>query len=151
VRYAEANKKSHKGYGPLWGITASAGPDGYKAFAPGLNDNGTLAPTASLSSMPYVPAESRSCLLEMYQNYGSQLWGPFGFYDAFNFSRNWVSKTYLCIDEGPIAPMIENYRTGFCWKTFMKVPEIQPVVKMLNEGESLREKKATLAAKSPSE
>jgi exo beta-1,2-glucooligosaccharide sophorohydrolase (non-reducing end) len=139
--YAESRKNVHKGYGPLWGITASAGPDGYRAFAPGLRDNGTLAPTASLSSMPYVPAESMSCLLEMYQKDGSQLWGPFGFYDAFNFSRDWVSKTFLCIDEGPIAPMIENYRTGLCWKTFMKAAEIGPVVKMLNDGQNLRDRK----------
>ncbi|HEY1789573.1 MAG TPA: glucoamylase family protein [Verrucomicrobiae bacterium] len=148
-RYADSRSKLHKGYGTLWGITASAGPDGYRAFAPGLRDNGTLAPTASLSSMPYVPTESQSCLLAMYQKYGSRLWGPFGFYDAFNFSRDWVSKTYLCIDEGPIAPMIENYRTGLCWKTFMKAPEIGPVVKMLNEGEDLRYRKS-LVVKSPS-
>jgi hypothetical protein len=148
-RYADSRSKVHKGYGTLWGITASAGPDGYRAFAPGLRDNGTLAPTASLSSMPYVPAESQSCLLEMYEKYGSRLWGPFGFYDSFNFSRDWVSKTYLCIDEGPIAPMIENYRTGLCWKTFMKAAEIGPVVKMLNEGEILRAGKS-LTAKSPS-
>ncbi|HEX3628454.1 MAG TPA: glucoamylase family protein [Verrucomicrobiae bacterium] len=147
--YAESRKKVHKGYGPLWGITASAGPDGYRAFAPGLRDNGTLAPTASLSSMPYVPAESLSCLMEMYQKYGSKLWGPFGFYDAFNFSRNWVSKTYLCIDEGPIAPMIENYRTGMCWKIFMQAPEIGPVVKMLNDGQNLRDE-AALATKAAS-
>jgi hypothetical protein len=144
-RYAESRKNVHKGYGPLWGITASAGPDGYRAFAPGLRDNGTLAPTASLSSMPYVPTESMSCLLEMYQKYGTRLWGPFGFYDAFNFSRDWVSKTYLCIDEGPIAPMIENYRTGLCWKTFMKAPEIAPVVKMLNEGENMRDQQGVMA------
>jgi hypothetical protein len=85
----------------------------------------------------------------MYEKYGSRLWGPFGFYDSFNFSRDWVSKTYLCIDEGPIAPMIENYRTGLCWKTFMKAAEIGPVVKMLNEGEILRAGKS-LTAKSPS-
>ncbi len=135
VRYAESKKDVHKGYGALWGITASAGPDGYRAFAPGLQDNGTLAPTAALSSMPYVPDDSLSCLLEMYQKYGSRLWGPFGFYDSFNFSRDWVSKTYLCIDEGTIAPMIENYRSGLCWKVFMETPEIQPVIKMINEGE----------------
>jgi hypothetical protein len=138
VRYAESKENVYKGYGPLWGITASAGPDGYMAFAPGVHDKGTLAPTASLSSMPYVPAESLSCLNEMYEKYGAKLWGPFGFYDSFNFTRNWVSKTYLCIDEGPIAPMIENYRSGFCWKIFMKCPEIQLVVKMLNEGDATR-------------
>jgi hypothetical protein len=147
-RYADSRSKVYKGYGTLWGITASAGPDGYRAFAPGLRDNGTLAPTASLSSMPYVPDESLSCLLEMYQKYGSRLWGPFGFYDAFNFSRGWVSKTYLCIDEGPIAPMIENYRTGLCWKTFMKAAEIGPVVKMLNDGENLKYEKAPVTKSS---
>jgi hypothetical protein len=58
VRYAQSKAGVYQGYGPLWGITASAGPDGYRAFAPGLRDNGTLAPTASLASMPYVPRES---------------------------------------------------------------------------------------------
>lgn len=146
IKYAESKAGVYKGYGPLWGITASAGPDGYRAFAPGLRDNGTLAPTASLSAIPYVPAESLSALNEMYQTYGSKLWGPFGFYDAFNFTRNWVSRTYLCIDEGPIAPMIENYRSGLCWKIFMKCPEIAPVVKMLNEGETSRSEKQGTAS-----
>ena len=138
IRYAASKSKVHKGYGPLWGITASSGPDGYRPFAPGLLDTGTLAPTAALSSMPYVPDESIACLLEMYQKYGSTLWGPFGFYDSFNLSRDWVSKTYLCIDEGPIAPMIENYRSGLCWRIFMKSAEIQSVVKLLNDGEKNR-------------
>jgi hypothetical protein len=138
IRYAESKTNVYKGYGPLWGITASAGPDGYMAFAPGIRDKGTLAPTAALSSMPYVPRESVACLMEMYQKHGSRLWGPFGFYDSFNFTRDWVARTYLCIDEGPIAPMIENYRSGMCWKTFMKCPEILPVIKMLNEGETAR-------------
>ena len=141
IRYAESKAGTYQGYGPLWGITASAGPDGYRAFAPGLRDNGTLAPTASLASMPYVPNESISCLMDMYQKHSSRLWGPFGFYDSFNFTRDWVSKTYLCIDVGPIAPMIENYRTGLCWSTFMRAPEIPPVVKMLNDGEVLRYQK----------
>ena len=146
VRYAESKSRLYEGYGPLWGITASAGPDGYRAFAPGLRDKGTLAPTASISSMPYVPDQSLSCLLEMYQLHGSKLWGPFGFYDSFNFSRNWVSKTYLCIDEGPIAPMIENYRSGLCWNTFMKCKEIQSVVKLLNAGEISRSGMAASAS-----
>jgi hypothetical protein len=141
IRYAESKKDVYQGYGPLWGITASAGPDGYFAFAPGIRDNGTLDPSASLCSMPYVPDESISCMNEMYQVYGSKLWGPFGFYDSFNFTRNWVAKTYLCIDQGPIAPMIENYRTGMCWKIFMKCPEIQPVIKMLNDEEISRYEK----------
>jgi len=138
VRYAESKSDVFKGYGPLWGLTASAGPEGYRVFSPGKRDNGTLAPTAAISSMPYVPDDSLSCLIELYMNHGAKLWGPFGFYDSFNLTRNWVSKDYLCIDEGPIAPMIENYRTGLCWKTFMKCKEIQPVVNLLNNGEMSR-------------
>jgi hypothetical protein len=143
VRYAQSKSNVFQGYGPLWGITASRGPDGYRAFAPGPRDNGTLAPTAALASMPYVPDDSRACLLEMYQKHGAELWGPFGFYDAFNFSRNWVAHVYTGIDEGPIAPMIENYRSGLCWKTFMKAPEIGRVAKMLAQRPA---PKATLSA-----
>ncbi|MBP9017903.1 MAG: beta-glucosidase, partial [Paludibacteraceae bacterium] len=33
-------------------------------------------------------------------------------------------KSYLAIDQGPIAVMIENYRSGLLWKLFMKNNEI---------------------------
>ncbi|MGD0088389.1 MAG: glucoamylase family protein [Planctomycetota bacterium] len=131
IKYAESKRDTFAGYGPLWGLTASYNPDGYKAHAPGSQDDGTIAPTAALASMPYVPEQSRACLTEMYEKHGRRLWGPFGFYDAFDFSKNWVAGGYLGIDVGSIAPMMENSRTGFCWKTFMKAPEIQPVIKRL--------------------
>jgi len=35
-----------------------------------------------------------------------------------------VVQSYLAIDEGPIAVMIENYRSGLIWKLFMSNPEI---------------------------
>jgi hypothetical protein len=133
VLYAESKKADFKGYGTLWGLTAGYGPSGYHVFAPGPRDNGTINPTAALSSMPYVPEESRACLLELYEKYGRQLWGPFGFYDGINLSKNWVARDYLGNDVGPIAPMIENYRTGLCWNTFMKAPEIGPVLKYLTK------------------
>lgn len=131
ILYANSRSNDFKGYGPLWGLTASRGPKGYRAFAPGPRDNGTIAPTAALSSMPYVPEASRAFLYETYQRYGKTLWGPFGFYDAFNFSENWVSGDYLGNEVGPIAPMIENYRSGLCWKTFMAAPEIQSALRSL--------------------
>ncbi len=131
VLYANSRSNDFKGYGPLWGLTASHGPKGYHAFAPGPRDNGTIAPTAAISSMPYVPEDSRAFLARAYQQYGKTLWGPFGFYDAFNLSENWVSRDYLGNEVGPIAPMVENYRSGLCWKTFMKAPEIQSVLKSL--------------------
>ncbi|MHC4247817.1 MAG: glucoamylase family protein [Planctomycetota bacterium] len=133
ARYAESRRDDFKGYGPLWGLTASYSPDGYKAHRPGRGDNGTITPTAALSSIPYAPEEGIACLVEMYEKHGGRLWGEFGFYDAFNMTRDWVSHGFLGIDQGPIAPMIENHRTGLCWKTFMKAPEMQRVVKMLDE------------------
>ena len=131
VAYARSKPVLYHG---LWGLTACAGPDGYKAFAPG-RDNGTVAPTAALSSMPYDPADSIAFVDEMNQSYRERLWGPFGFADSFNLSLHWVSTDYLGIDEGPIAPMIENYRTGLCWKTFMKAPEIAVALKRITDSE----------------
>ena len=133
VLYADSKRDDFKGYGTLWGLTAGLGPNGYRAFAPGPLDNGTITPTAALSSMPYVPNESRAFLLNAYKQYGKQCWGPFGFYDALNPSENWFARDYLSNEVGPIAPMIENYRSGLCWKTFMKAPEIRSVVKLLSE------------------
>ena len=134
AKYARSRKDDFTGYGPLWGLTASYNPKGYKAHAPGGGDDGTITPTAALSSFPYTPDESMSCLIEMYENHGGRLWGEFGFYDAFNFSVDWVSHGFLGIDQGPIAPMIENHRTGLCWRVFMKAPEMARVVKLLSEG-----------------
>ena len=131
IKYADSRKDDFVGYGPIWGITSSLNPKGYKAHAPGPKDDGTIAPTAALSSMPYVPVESRACMIEMYEKYGSKLWGPFGFYDAFNLSKEWVGQSYLGIDVGPVAPMIENQRTGLCWNTFMKAPELDKMLKFL--------------------
>jgi len=131
IKYAESKRNEFDGYGPLWGLTSSYGPDGYRAFAPGRFDNGTIAPTAALSSMPYVPEQSRSCLLELYEKHGKDLWGPFGFGDAFNCKRKWVCNDVLGIDVGPIAPMIENHRTGLCWKLFMSAHEIAPMLDAL--------------------
>jgi len=126
-----ANPNSFAGYGRLvWGLTASVDPWGYSAHSP-TNDNGTISPTAALAAMPYTPAESLATLKHLYHAYGDKLWGPFGFYDAFNLSRNWFSRTYLAIDQGPIVVMIENHRSALCWRLFMKNPEIPAALKRI--------------------
>jgi hypothetical protein len=123
--YCIANPKGFTGYSSLvWGLTASYSPFGYVAHAPGASDNGTITPTAALSSMPYTPTESIATMKHFYYTYGASLWGPFGFYDAFNLQQSWYSNGYLAIDQGTIVPMIENYRTGLCWDLFMANPEI---------------------------
>ena len=125
--YCIQNPEGHLGYSEhSWGLTASDDPWGYLAHEPQAgSDNGTITPTAALSSMPYTPGESIDALKYFYREYGEDLWGPYGFYDAFNLDEDWFATSYLAIDQGPIVCMIENYRTGLLWEKFMANPEIQ--------------------------
>lgn len=131
--YSIANPKNYAGYSAdCWGLTACDGPNGYSAHDiwP-ANDDGTLAPTAALASMPYSPAESLAALRHFYRALGEQLWGPYGFYDAFNLQQNWFAPSYLAIDQGPIVVMIENHRSGLFWDLFMQNPEIENALQSL--------------------
>jgi hypothetical protein len=128
--YSIHNPQNHTGYGPnCWGLTASDDPDGYTVHEPGAGrDNGTITPTAALSSMPYTPQESMDALKHFYRELGDKTWGWMGFYDAFNQKRNWWATSYLAIDQGPIIGMIENHRSGLLWDNFMANPEIAPML-----------------------
>jgi hypothetical protein len=128
--YCIENPENHQGYSAdSWGLTASDNPWGYSAHEATLNsDNGTITPTAALSSMPYTPGVSMEALRHFYRNLGDRLWGYHGFYDAFNLDQNWFASSYLAIDQGPIIGMIENHRSGLLWNLFMANPEIQQAV-----------------------
>jgi hypothetical protein len=129
--YAIDNPKKHAGLGAnLWGFTSSDDPlVGYTSHHPGTNDeNGTVPPTAALSSIVYTPTESLEVLKNLYYNHGAKVFGKYGFFDAYNPSMvegQQVVKSYLAIDQGPIAVMTENYRSGLIWKLFMQNPEIR--------------------------
>ena len=123
--YCIANPGGFAGYSAqCWGLTASDDPSGYDAHAPN-NDNGTISPTAALSSFPYAPQEAMGALRHFLAAYGGKIWGRYGFTDAFNPGRGWYADTFLAIDQGPIIVMIENYRSGLLWKLFMSVPEVR--------------------------
>ncbi|HKJ79815.1 MAG TPA: glucoamylase family protein, partial [Prolixibacteraceae bacterium] len=125
-QYAIENPEGHENYSANnWGLTASDDPFGYTAHAPVLNDNGTISPTAALASMPYTPEESMQALSYFYRERGNELFGKFGTYDAFNDEENWISNSYLGIDQGPIVVMIENHRSGLLWKNVMKDEDVQ--------------------------
>ncbi len=131
-QYCTLNPGNYPGYSDsTWGLTASDNPWGYGVQAPYSGDNGTLTPTASLASMPYVPTHGLRALKGMYRAFGERLWGPFGPWDAYNPGQNWYSGSYIAIDEGPIAAMIENSRSGLLWALFMRNPEIAPALDSL--------------------
>lgn len=130
--YAKSRAGEFKGYDTLWGQAASLNPKGYRANEPGEKDDGTIATTAALSSMPYLPEAVLSCMESMYLDYGAKLWGPYGFYNAINPTQDWVGQKYIGIELGPIAPMIENHRSGLLWKLFMQAPETERARRLID-------------------
>ena len=123
--YCVRNPGGHAGYSAdCWGLTASDYPQGYTASSPS-SDSGTIAPTAAIASIPYTPEESMAALHTFYYIYGDRLFGPFGFYDAFNLDSSWFASSYIAIDQGPIVVMLENYRSGLLWGLFMQNADIQ--------------------------
>ena len=131
--YAMENPKRHNGFGKdFWGFTSSDDPDvGYSSHHPMTPDeNGTVSPTAAISSIVYTPEESMEVIRKLWEMPG--MWGPYGFYDAVNPSREKpVVDHYLAIDQGPEAVMIENYRSGLLWTLFMGCQEIKDGLKKL--------------------
>jgi hypothetical protein len=148
--YAIANPKGWFEYGAnVWGFTACDGPGvmrefdrngrvryflDYSARGAGRDhtlDDGTIAPTATVSSLPFAPEIVIPAVEEMYQRYGSVIYQKYGFLDSFNRSFTaadvkltagrvdpafgWVAKDYLGIDQGPILAMICNYRNELVW------------------------------------
>jgi hypothetical protein len=131
-QWAIDNMHRSKSYGPdSWGLTACDGPDGYKAYgAPHGPNDGTVAPTAAGGSFPFAPKRCLWVFKFLYQNHADRLWGRYGFADAFNWDRDWVSDVHIGIDQGPIVLMIENHRSEMIWKHFMRIPYIRKGLKL---------------------
>jgi hypothetical protein len=114
VDHASARKTFAAGY---WGLNASEGPDGYAAHGPyDVQEDGTVSPTGAISAISFDPAMAIEAAQALYQQQGSALWGQYGFANAFNLDRNWVSPDVIGIDLGMVLLSIENYRTGLIWK-----------------------------------
>jgi hypothetical protein len=134
--YALANRLQHPNFSANeWGFTACDGPNtviGNKVFpgycargAPGGFEDGTIAPTAAGSSLPFAPQECLAVLRHLYADYGSKLWTTEGFRDAFNLQANWWDTDAIGIDQGPLLIMTENLRSGSTWRRMMASPLIQ--------------------------
>jgi hypothetical protein len=140
------NPHGHKGYGPrCWGLTACDEPGGYGAHCP-QNDNGTIAPTAAISSLPYAAEYSMQALRHFYHDLHGQVWREYGFIDAFNENAGWYADSHLAIDQGPIVVMIENFRSGLLWDLFMSCPEITRALDTLGFEKPLPQKPSSRPA-----
>ena len=109
---------------PLWGITACDQPPfrsgatiGYKAQRPvdGLN-NGTIAPTAALAAVTFLPEVADRTLQDLFTHYRAGAWGRYGFVNAINPSHRWHGADVTGIDLGMMLLAIENHRSGLVWR-----------------------------------
>jgi hypothetical protein len=141
-RYAMDNPYHWEGYDSLcWSVTACDGPEAKHNFGdrkfegyagrgssgPDYNyfDDGTIAPYGPLSSLPFAPEIVLPTIRSFNEKYGKQIWGKYGYVDAFNPTAKWFDVDYLGIDQGPMLIMIENFRSGLVWNYVMKDPIIQ--------------------------
>ena len=128
----------------IWGLTACDGPAdtviivngnkvqfySYRARGASvryIEDDGTIAPTAAGGSIPFAPQECIAALKAMKNTYGENIYGEYGFKDAFNPTfispktpNGWFDNDYLGIDQGPILIQLENYQTELIWNLMKK-------------------------------
>jgi len=158
--YCAANPMRWNGYSnQIWGLTACDGPGGHtlpfkgeqRTFfgyaargplgEPDERDDGTLAPTAALGSLPFAPEIVIPAAQAMLADHGSRIFKDYGFVDSFNPSftytdvgsksgtvhatHGWVATDYLGIDQGPILLQAANHRDDFVWRYMRQVPAIR--------------------------
>jgi hypothetical protein len=147
-RYAIENPRRFAGYGEhCWGLTASDGPGpgsrivngiereffGYLARGvPDGPDDGTIGPWAVVASLPFAPEIVLPAVDYLVHEVNLKVGNPYGFKATFNPTyptrsgnpNGWVSPWHYGINEGPINPMIENYRTGLVWRLMRHCPYV---------------------------
>jgi hypothetical protein len=128
-RYCARNAAAVKTYSEtIWGITACDQPPpvGYGAQDPvdGRND-GTVAPTAMLAGITFVPEIARRSVVSLYDDYRSKIWGRYGFANAFNVDKDWYDPDVIGIDLGMMLLAAENARSGLLWKHMHGHPAIR--------------------------
>lgn len=145
--YATLNPLGFEGYNDCcWGFTACHGPGpsvrkvggierhflGYSARgAPYGPDDGTIAVWAAAASLPFAP-EVVLPTLRRFREMHTGAEGRYEFESTFNLThqspqgrrRGWVCPWIYGIDQGALALMIENYRTGSIWERMKRSPWI---------------------------
>lgn len=107
----------------MWGLTASDYQGGYIAWgAPPRHPDtdGSLVPCAPAGSLMFTPDIALSALKAMKTQYGGQIYGRYGFADAFNPHNGWVNRDVIGIDLGITLLSAENLRSGKVWYWFMQ-------------------------------
>ncbi|MEM2251000.1 MAG: DNRLRE domain-containing protein [Candidatus Hadarchaeales archaeon] len=104
----------------LWGWNACEGPEGYLGWDP---FRGTIAPSAVVGSVPFFPDFAVPDVRYIYEHYGENIWGIYGFKDSmdsgYNSGRGWFCENFVGINKGPEVLLPEAYISGLVWKEMM--------------------------------
>jgi hypothetical protein len=141
--YARRNPNGFAGYGEsCWGLSACDGPGGewrdacgepHRLFGysargvPYGPDDGTVSAPAALASLPFVPELALQALRHMLARYPEtlredRLAASFNPSLANADGRPWVSDGHYGLDQGIVAMMIENHRSGLPWRLMRRSP-----------------------------
>jgi hypothetical protein len=124
----EMSAKFPKSYSEnVWGITASDSATGYVDWGTPPSQvqiDGTVVPCAPGGSLMFAPDICVPAMRTMWERFGDQIWGRYGFTDAFNPTTGWIGPDVLGIDQGISMLSAENLRTGNVWRWFMANAEI---------------------------
>jgi hypothetical protein len=144
--YARRNPHGFSGYNEnCWGLSACDGPNnripesgkvrrrlfGYTARGvPYGPDDGTIAPSAALASLPFAPQIALLTVRHWCEQYPDILREdrlPSGFNPTLSGEgpAGWISEGYFGLDQGIIVLMIENYRSQLTWSLMRACPYIQ--------------------------
>ena len=146
-QYAIENPLDFKGYNACcWGITASDGPGPLNIKIDGIErqffdyiarcvpygpDDGTIAPWAAVTSLPFAPEivlpMIDHCIYKLKLKEGTRYGFKSTFNQTFRDDANhaaWISPWHYGINQGPIILMTENYRTGLLWNLMRNCPYI---------------------------
>jgi hypothetical protein len=146
--YAIRNPHGFEGYSPnCWGLTASEGPGPTTMLVNGVRrrfydyvargvpegpDDGTLAPWAVVTSLPFAPEIVVPSIRYYREKLELHVANPYGFKATFNptfpergqSKWGWVSPHHYGINQGPIVIMIENDRTELVWNLMRSCPYV---------------------------
>lgn len=116
-----------------WGVTSCSSPpplpgqpDGYTPYGvpPFGGHNGTVAPTAAITSIFLTPEPSIKAARYMFFQYKHHIWGRHGYTDSFNVAQGYRASHALGIDTLPMVLGIENQRSGLVRENFMRAPPV---------------------------
>ena len=138
-QYCNDNLANYAEQEDLWGLTSGytngftydiygAPPAGVEIpSADAHGADGTIHPSAAGGSIAMLPDECGRAITkmkELYDIYGYQIWGDYGFVNSFKMGSSLsdtpspISSFYCAVDVGVSLVMAENHNSGLIWNKF---------------------------------